>query len=59
MVGSQGIPQNHTTDLTQVVYWGRHKRVVASAQERNSKELSRRQALYRVSGGGRAQSFPL
>lgn len=41
-----------TSDRTQIC-WERHKKVAASAQSRSSKELNRRQALYRVSWGWR------
>lgn len=35
------------------IYWERHKRVAASAQARNSREQSKKQALYRVSRGAK------
>ena len=43
------------TRFTQKTSWERHKRVAASAEERNIKELSKRQVLYRVPQG---RSFP-
>ena len=39
------------SSLTQEICWERHKSMAASAWERSSEELSRRQALYRVSWG--------
>lgn len=37
------------SSLTQKICWERHKRMAASAWERSSKELNRRQAFHRVS----------
>lgn len=37
------------TNLTQKIYWKRHKRLSASAEERSSKELSMRQGLFKNS----------
>lgn len=47
--GSQGIPPSHThSNLTQEIYWEKHRRVAASAQESSSRELSGEQALCRL-----------
>lgn len=43
------------TNLTHEIHCGKHRKVVASVQERRSKELSGRQGIYMVSW---AQSFP-
>lgn len=54
--GSQD-PRNTKTshsmaNLTEEIYWKKHRRVAASAPERSSKELGRRQTLYRFLGWG-------
>lgn len=47
----------HTKKLTQEFYWEEHGWVVASAQERSSRELSRRWGLYRISRGKGGWAF--
>lgn len=58
VTGTQGVPQNHTIQQTshkRFVRREKNRRVAASVQARNSRELNRRQDLYRISwGGGRA-----
>lgn len=50
--GIQAVQVTLTTNLTQKISWERPKRVAASAWEKSSKELSSKQALYRVAGVG-------
>lgn len=50
--GIQAVQVTLTTNLTQKVYWERPKRVAAFAWEKSSKELSSKQALYRVAAVG-------
>lgn len=43
----QPVKSHHTTNFTQEIYWERnHPRVAASAQIRNTKELSKRKTGF-------------
>lgn len=45
--GNLTTKSHSTTNITQGIYWEKHRRVTASAWERSSKELSERRVLYR------------
>lgn len=40
---------HYTTNVTQEVYWGKHKKVAVFAKERNNRKLRWEADLYRVS----------
>lgn len=61
-VKSQGTPQSHIAQQTsnkRFIQKGTGERVAVSTLMSSSRELSRRQALYRVSWGGEgSRSYP-
>lgn len=48
---SRTTTKSHHTNLTQNICWEKHERLVASAQVRNNRELSRRQTLHSILWG--------